>query len=111
MTAALRVSVSDGAVALKVPNEALRFRPVAFKAAADSPARLQTQDFSITGAGSPALVWIPDEEGGSLPIAVRIGQRDAKGAQLLDGPLIEGEPLIVGVLSPGHHLANARMGL
>jgi HlyD family secretion protein len=111
MTAALRVSVSDGAEALKVPNEALRFHPMAFKATAGSPVHSQTQDLTTAGAGSPALVWIPDGEGGSLPIAVRIGQRDAKGAQLLDGPLIEGEPLIVGVLSPGHHLANARMGL
>lgn len=111
MTAALRVSVSDGAVALKIPNAALRFHPVAFKADTDSPARSQTQDLTLTGSGSPALVWIPDGEGGSLPIAVRVGQRDAKGAQLLDGPLIEGEPLIVGVLSPEHHFANARMGL
>jgi HlyD family secretion protein len=111
MTAALRVSVSDGAVALKVPNAALRFHPVAFKADTNSPARSQTQDLTLTGAGSPALVWIPDGEGGSLPIAVRVGQRDAKGAQLLDGPLIEGEPLIVGVLSPRPHFANARMGL
>lgn len=111
MTAALRVSLSDGAVALKVPNAALRFHPAAFKAASDSSARSQMQDLTVTGAGSRALVWIPDGEGGSLPVAVRIGQRDAKGAQLLDGPLIEGEPLIVGVLSPEHHFANARMGL
>jgi len=112
MTAALRVSVSDGVVALKIPNEALRFRPVAFKAAADSARRPLTQDSTNAGAGSPALVWIPDGEGGSLPIAVRIGQRDAKGALLLDGPLTAGEPLIVGVLSPERPLtANAQMGL
>ncbi|MBY0559780.1 efflux RND transporter periplasmic adaptor subunit [Hyphomicrobium sp.] len=111
MTAALRVSVSDGAVALKVPNEALRFRPVAFKAADSSARRPITQDLTATGDGSPALVWIPDGEGGSLPVAVRIGQRDAKGALLLDGPLTEGELLIVGVLSPERHLVNAQMGL
>ncbi|SFV36825.1 efflux RND transporter periplasmic adaptor subunit [Hyphomicrobium facile] len=111
MTAALRVSVSDGVVALKIPNEALRFRPVAFKAADSSARRPLTQDLTATGAGSPALVWIPDGEGASLPIAVRIGPRDAKGALLFDGPLTEGEALIVGVLSPERNLANAQMGL
>ena len=113
MTAALRISVSDGVVALKIPNDALRFSPVASKAAADTSARRPpTQDSTNAGSGSPALVWIPDGEGGSLPIAVRIGQRDAKGALLLDGSLREGEPLIVGVISPERPLsANAQMGL
>jgi HlyD family secretion protein len=109
MTAALRVSVSDGAVALKIPNEALRFRPAAF--GTDFLHASQPQDLSATLAGIPAVVWIPDGDGGPLPVAVRVGLRDARGAQLLDGPLTEGQPLIVGVLNSERRLINARMGL
>ena len=111
MTAALRVSVSDDAVALKIPNEALRFRPAAFTAGTDFPHASQPQDLSTTFAGISAVVWIPGGDGGLLPVAVRVGQRDARGAQLLDGPLTEGQPLIVGVLNSERRLINARMGL
>ena len=105
MTSELRVFVSDGVVALKVPNEALRFRPAAFSGGVIATSH------TITRIGTPAVVWIPGGDGGPLPIAVRVGQRDANGARLLEGPLPEGQPLIVGVLNTERRLVGEHLGL
>jgi HlyD family secretion protein len=94
MTALLRIDVSDGAeVALKIPNKALRFRPSTADVGGESRVR------PGLGRGTSSTVWIPDEAGRPAPIRVIIGLSDDKYAQLLDGPLVEGESLIVGVAS------------
>jgi HlyD family secretion protein len=66
---------------------------------------------TIARIGTPAVVWIPGGDGGPLPIAVRVGQRDANGARLLEGPLPEGQPLIVGVLNTERRLVGEHLGL
>jgi HlyD family secretion protein len=92
MTAELRILVSATAEVLKIPNQALRFRPEATKVA---PERRLEQQASSTG--SLGTVWIVGPDGRPAPITVHVGQSDDSGTQLLDGPLTQGQPLIVGV--------------
>ena len=92
MTAELRILVSDTGDVLKIPNQALRFRPEATDLA---PQRQLEQQAS--SAGTLSTVWLIGTDGRPAPVTVRVGQSDDSGTQLLDGPLIQGQPLIVGV--------------
>jgi HlyD family secretion protein len=91
MTAELRILASNTGDVLKVPNQALRFRPevrdVDFE-------RQVEQRASFTGA--LATVWTVGKDGRPMPITVHLGQSDDSSTELLDGPLTEGQPLIVG---------------
>jgi HlyD family secretion protein len=94
MTAQLRIVVSDTGEVLKIPGQALRFRPA--EAASRSARRSQTE-----AASSKALatVWLVGDDGQPSPIAVKLGATDDNGAELLDGQLAEGQQLIIGVAS------------
>jgi HlyD family secretion protein len=93
MTAELRILVSDTGITFKIPNQALRFRPeltdVAFKQ--------QAQDQSVSSLEMSATVWMIGKDGRPNPMTVHVGQSDDSSTQLLDGPLTEGQQLIVGV--------------
>jgi HlyD family secretion protein len=90
MTVELRILVSDTGIILKIPNQALRFRPeltdLAFQ-----------QQQSEPSPGMLATVWTIGESGRPDPMTVHVGQSDDSSTQLLDGPLTEGQQLIVGV--------------
>jgi HlyD family secretion protein len=92
MTAQLRIVVSGTGEVLKIPGQALRFRPE--EAGSRSARRSQTE-----AASSKALatVWAVGDDGQPSPIAVKLGATDDNGAELLDGQLAEGEQLIIGV--------------
>lgn len=108
MTALLRIDASDrNTMALRIPNEALRFRP------STADARVGTKVQPGPGKGTSGVVWIPDETGHPAPVPVSIGLSDDRGAQLLDGPLVEGQQLIVGVASSDtpRSVFGLRMGL
>jgi HlyD family secretion protein len=93
MTAELRILVSDTGDVLKIPNQALRFRPEATDMA---PERQLEQQAS--SAGTLSTVWIIGADGRPAPVTVHVGQSDDSSTQLLDeGPLTQGQPLIVGV--------------
>jgi HlyD family secretion protein len=92
MTAELRILVSDTGDVLKIPNQALRFRPEATNIA---PERQLEQQAS--SAGTLSTVWIIGTDGRPAPVTVHVGQSDDSGTQLLDGPLTQGQPLVVGV--------------
>lgn len=91
MTAELRVVVGETEERLKVPNQALRFRPSGVSAppeAADSR--------SVTSGGTQETVWAVGDNGRPLPVIVRTGAADESGTQLMDGRLSEGQQVIVG---------------
>ena len=92
MTAILRIIVSDTGEVLKIPNQALRFR--ADRAA--SPTLQADKAVSASEPGTPAVVWIPGGNRRPTPLAVRVGVNDEVSAQLVAGPLTEGQPVIVG---------------
>ena len=88
LTANLRIVIEESADVLKVPNQALRFRPKEEKLA-ERP-----------GNGS-AAVWVIGEDGRPLAVPVSIGQSDNSATELQAGSLSEGQAVIVGTATPG----------
>jgi HlyD family secretion protein len=91
MTAELSILVSDTGNVLKIPNQALRFRPEATNTAPERPLEQHPS------AGTSSTVWIVGANGHPTPVSVHVGQSDDSATQILDGPLTQGQPLIVGV--------------
>jgi HlyD family secretion protein len=92
MTAQLRIVVSDTGDTLKIPNQALRFRPNGAGLAADR----QNANQATSSEASPT-VWLVGEDGRPDPITVRLGASDNTSTARLEGQLAEGQQLIVGV--------------
>jgi len=91
MTAQLRIAVSNTDDVLKIPSQALRFRPKDAAPASPRPSA------NTAAAASPATtVWLLGEDGRPSPVAVRIGAIDDNAAALPEGPLSEGQQIIVG---------------
>jgi HlyD family secretion protein len=107
MTAQLRIVVSETSDVLKIPDQALRFRPTdaGSRSARGGPAE---------AASSKALatVWLVGDDGKPKPIAVKLGTTDDNGAELLEGSLAERQRVIIGVVntrSP-HRYFGVRLG-
>ncbi len=94
MTAVLQVVVRHGGEVLRIPNAALRFRPDAL-----GHNKLDVRSLPSASVGTSAAVWTLDEDRGPVPVPVRIGLSDDRGAQLLEGSLTDGQRLIVGVVN------------
>ena len=92
MTAQLRIVVTDTGENLKIPSQALRFRPNG-----SGPATgLQSANQGASSRKS-ATVWLLGDDGRPTPVAVRLGASDDSSTALLEGPLNEGQQVIVGV--------------
>jgi HlyD family secretion protein len=78
MTANVRVMVDSRDSVLKFPNAALRFRP---------------------GGGAPATgrVWVPGPDGQPKAVDLRTGLTDGTSTEILEGPLKEGDEVILGL--------------
>jgi HlyD family secretion protein len=72
MTANVRVLVENRDSVLKVPNAALRFRP------------------------APGRLWIAGADGKPEAVTVRTGLSDGTSTELVEGPLKEGDEVILG---------------
>ena len=72
MTANVRVLVDSRDGVLKVPNAALRFRP------------------------APGRLWTPGADGQPVAVSVRTGLTDGASTEISDGPLKEGDEVILG---------------
>jgi HlyD family secretion protein len=91
MTATIRIVVSNTGEILKIPNQALRFRP-RDGATPEHKARNAT-----ASTGDSATVWVVGKDGNPLPVAVAVGLNDDDSTQLVRGALTEGQPLIIGI--------------
>jgi HlyD family secretion protein len=92
MTAVLRIAVSDTGEVLKVPNNALRFRP-------NTSSKLEpAAKPAVSTVGASGTVWTVGIGGQPTSIAVKLGANDDKSTELLDGSLSEGQQLIVGTV-------------
>ena len=91
MTAQLRIVVSEQAGILKIPSQALRFKPK------NAPAEFSGRASDQATAKALATVWIAGSDGQAHPVSVKLGASDDNGAELLDGALTDGQHVIVGV--------------
>ncbi len=94
MTAELRIVVSDARGILKIPTQALRFRPN------DAGPGSDQQVGNQASAGKSATVWLVGQGGRPKPVAVRLGVSDGNGTELLEGALAEKQQVIVGTANP-----------
>jgi HlyD family secretion protein len=92
MTAVLRITITDSAEVLKIPNQALRFRSGATSTL--EPGRNPTGS-TVGGSGT---VWVVGRVGQPTSVVVKLGANDEKSTELLDGSLSEGQELIVGTI-------------
>jgi len=89
MVATLQIAIDDSGEVLKIPNQALRFRPK------DPGGGERHQDHQATG--NSVTVWTLGQDGKPLPVPVNFGVSDDYATQLLSGKLGEGDRVIVGV--------------
>jgi HlyD family secretion protein len=85
MTAQLRIVVGDTGDILKIPSQALRFRP---NGANPTQATL--------AGDSTATVFLIGHDGKTRAVPVKLGANDDTSTALLEGPLVAGQQLIVG---------------
>ena len=93
MTAVLRIAVSDTGETLKIPNQALRFRP-------SGSDRVVGKNVASGSGQGAAVVWAIGNDGALVPLNVALGVGDENSTQVLHGSLHEGQPLVVGVATP-----------
>ena len=92
MTASARILTEERQDVLKLPNEALRFRPVQ---ADGTPIKLEVRGRE-EGPGIPGRVWVL-KEGKPAPVSVRLGVSDGKATEMLKGELQADREIILGV--------------
>lgn len=103
MTASISIISAHRDNVLKVPLAALRFRPPS--ASGNGKAGGQARDHGQsrgqdTGGSkdeSRRQVWIRADGQSLTPVPVRVGISDDAYAELLDGPLTEGEQVVTGI--------------
>jgi HlyD family secretion protein len=94
MTAVLRIAVSNTGETLKIPNQALRFRP-------SGSGRMVDKNAASPGtAQTTATVWAIGNDGAPVALNVALGASDENTTQVLKGAVYEGQRLIVGVAAP-----------
>jgi HlyD family secretion protein len=92
MTATLQVAVSETAATLKIPNQALRFRP------GGAGARVEHGNANqAVSSRAPATIWLVGKDGQPNPVGVRVGVSDDTNTALLENPLQEGQRVIIGI--------------
>ena len=92
MTASARILTEERQDALKLPNEALRFRPVQSDG---TPIKLEVRSRD-EGPGIPGRVWLLKTDKPE-PVNVRLGVSDGKATEMLKGELQAGQEIILGV--------------
>jgi HlyD family secretion protein len=92
MTANARILTEERDNVLKLPNEALRFRPVQPDG---TPVKLEVRGRE-DGPGIPGRVWVL-KDGQPAAVTVRLGVSDGRDTEMLRGELAEGAEIILGL--------------
>jgi HlyD family secretion protein len=100
MTANLQILTDERANVLRIPNAALRFRPVAVRSASRGEPPQTRGAENAPGkrddSGTEALVYRPDASGEPQPVRIRVGITDGSYTEVLGGDLREGVAVIAG---------------
>ena len=90
MTATLQIGVSETERTLKIPSQALRFRPTGH---GGSSAAAQA-------SGTASTIWVLDESGAAAAKQVLLGKTDGNSVQVLSDNVQEGDKVVIGVATP-----------
>lgn len=106
MTANVKILVEEHDNVLRVPNAALRYRPLN-----PAPGRggNTVRAAGRTGGGSPPL-WILDEKGHPRPVRVKYGISDGAYTEIVAGDVKEGDRVILAALGEEAHTQASRGG-
>ena len=107
MTAVVRISTIERSGVLLVPNTALRFEPES------EPLKASNRDEpGIASAGRPAHVWLRGESVDLQRAAIGIGASDGSMAEVVSGPLSEGQEVAIRKqpIPDGRTLFGLRLG-
>jgi HlyD family secretion protein len=94
MTATLQIAVSETAAMLKIPSQALRFKPNG-----QGGQELQTSAVAAP-APSRGTIWVLDNKATIRPVQVALGASDGDSVAVSGGGIREGEKVVVGVATP-----------
>ena len=100
MTAIIQVVVEEFEDVLKLPNAAVRFRPPRSAGARPVP---NAAAAAVSTSGSPAVVWVLDEDEKPVPVRVTLGRSHESATEVVDGPLRAGQPVIIGTSAAQDH--------
>ncbi len=114
MTANVSIIVASRENVLRVPNPALRFKPTLLVQGDDKAGSSQVlaadkrdggRKGGLPGAGGrdakvKPTVWQPDPQGEPTTVEVKTGITDGTYTELVEGPLKEGDEVIIGLKMP-----------
>ena len=99
MTANVSVMIARRDGALKIPNAALRFRPVSAKRESGKNGPPQKAGERVKPAegdqGRPGRVWVLSPEGKPTPVSITLGITDGTSSEVIGGNLQEGAEVII----------------
>lgn len=97
MTANVKILVDRHADVLRVPNAALRFRPVGSEKqrAAAGSAGPSSRSVGRRGAANMSTLWVPAGNGKPKPVVVQTGLSDGVYTEITGGALKPGDQVIV----------------
>lgn len=109
MTALVDIVVGETDGVLKVPNAALRFRPVGQETDRDDELGVALEE---EAPGAKARVWLADSNGQPRPVQVQLSLGNSTVTAVSDGPLREGQKVFIGTapVSDTRGLFGIRMG-
>ena len=102
MTANISIVSAHRENVLKVPLAALRFRPPAQKGSEGGTDAQRAQSAVRSpenGQNAQRRVWLQTEDQQLRPIVVQVGINDEQFAELLDGNLAEGSPVVTALIT------------
>jgi len=104
MTANVSLIVERRDDVLKVPNQALRFKPSLLKGGEQTGGPAALASGKREGGGkddkSKSKVWLRDPQGEPVPVELKTGITDGSYSEVIEGSLKEGDEVIIGVDMP-----------
>jgi len=96
MTANVAIVVAQKDQVLKVPNAALRFTPPKIGGTEGKSFGGRPSSVGADMAVATRKVWKQDESGELVPVSIQTGISDGVATEIVEGPLMENDMVIVG---------------
>ena len=93
MTATLQIAVHETAPGLKVPAQALRFKP-------QGGGGEEPETGAVAAPAPSDTIWILDDDGSIRPVQVRRGESDGESVAISSDDVRKGDKVVIGVATP-----------